>query len=123
MRSEYILKKGSKMAIVEKIEKVRDELIKSLTASQGAQRADAVALALSQKKVAALTVENAKLQEIIIRLKSELDAVRRSENISSPSSPRTRKAAPSPKTLSPWREDEKDRQQLFAALDATSRKL
>ena len=57
------------MAILAKIEKVRDELVQALTAAAGAQRADAVALALSQKKVAELQVENSRLREIIEDLK------------------------------------------------------
>ena len=91
------------MEIVDRIGEVRDELVHAMRFAVGAQKADAIALAMSQRKVAALQAENAKLQELISQLKSELD--RRSGRQSPPKSP------------SPWTEDPKDKQ-LFAILDA-----
>ena len=121
------------MAILAKIEKVRDELVQALTAAAGAQRADAVALALSEKKVAALTTENFRLQEIILQMKTELldqqswrpapILVDHNTTQQSPISPKSRKAGSPTKSPSPWREDDaKERQQLFAVLEASRRK-
>lgn len=100
------------MEIIDRIGQVRDELVHALSAAAGAQKADAMALAMSERKVAALTAENAKLQEVIFQLKSELE--RRGD------SPRMKKSGRQspPKSPSPWTDDPRDKQQLFAILEA-----